>query len=677
MSSENELLNQPETETPSKKAQLTDNELVKLTAALSVSIETARGQATGHLEEIAEIRDLYAGNLEPKKQKWMSNLHIPTLKRYVKTGAIKIARKILGASPVFTVEAKRSDGASKAAQAEEWLEVWVRVLRLIVFGAIAIREALEVGQAWLQHGIKPTGKTIQNSPELIQAQTPVNVDDLDVVPTLSVVITEDMLLMPYTASSFERAFGAFAKKTLTWDDIRAAVESGAVTEDAANAVKALWATNAGVSPQHEALGITEWEPDDLWRAEFPCYEGFFNWCKPDDKRQIKWYIVMYCPDKTNDVVILRVRKYSDIYGDKCLFTLIAYDPDQDSMWGNPLGKDLVSGQKFTNSAHNMAVDGGAMAILPPQKVLLGSDLLRRKVTWGPFAMIPVASPADLEPMEVSSSTIGAINAMLNQIEAIRQSDERLASVTDVTSGKESEEKRTLGELNMVAESGEELNEYHVSILEMGLTVQDGFVGFAEKIMDTLARYMPKVPIEYTSKVAGDITTKAVTPELYDTGYKYELRGATQTWNPEVRLRRAMITLAQIQQCPFMNFGTLDTPDVVVSKAKQLWNAWREAWNASGHKDAEAMIGAEPQTFDDAIRCVGAINPDLAELLVQNKQMLEQLQGGMAPVPAMAAFRGPGGPGGQGGAGAPVGTGGGAEAVVANPGMAGAPAGIGM
>jgi hypothetical protein len=622
------------------------------------------------LQQIQEIRDLYAGKLEPKKQAWMSNLHVPTLKHYVQTGAIKLARKVLGATPVFTVEAKRPEGVKQASQAEEWLQVWVEVLRLIVYGAIAIREALQVGQCWIQHGIKPTGKTIQEG-------QPVNIDDLDVVPTINVVITEDMLLMPYNAPSFDRAFGAFARKRLTWDDIRAAVDSKAVTEDAANRVKLMWATAAGLSPQQEALGITEWEPDGLWQAEFPCYEGFFNWAKPDDKRQTKWYVVMYCRDGANDVVILRARKYADIYGKKCLFTLIAYDPDQNSMWGNPLGKDLTSGQKFTNAAHNMAVDGTVMSILPPNKVMLGSDLLRRKVTWGPFAMIPVASPADLEPMPTSPSTVQAITAMLNQIEMVRQWDERRASVTDVTSGKESEEKRTLGELNMVAESGNELNEHHVNILEMGLSVQDGFVGLADKIMDTLKRYMPPVPIEYKGKVAGDLTTKTVTPELYDTPFEYTLHGATQTWNPEVRLRRAMMTLAQIQQCPFMNFGTLDTPEVVVAKAKQLWAAWREVWSATGHKDAEAMIGAEPETFDDAIRCVGAINPQLAEMLVQNKEMLEAAQRGEPGIPALSPMaQAEAGAIGGGGAGEPVGAGRPVPAVAGNGGLAGAQRGVG-
>jgi len=129
------------------------------------------------------------------------------------------------------------------------------------------------------------------------------------------------------------------------------------------------------------------------------------------------------------------------------------------------------------------------------------------------------------------------------------------------------------------------------------------------------------------------------------------------------------------QNPFAIPGIMDSPEMIVEKAKRIYKAYNEYYQAMGVKHPESYLGGEPETFEEAIRVVAVINPQVAMQLMEQYQMqMAQYQMQMAQAQAAAN---PMGVGAAPGAGAYPGAAGagGAGGIPGVPGL-GAPAGMG-
>lgn len=644
--------------------RLDETALAALDKELSLAFQRVRSQAAEMLDNVQLYRDLYAGTLKEKPLSWSANINIPMVEYLLKTSSRKLSQKLFASDPIFAVESEEPESVDAAPGMERLVQKWMERMRFASTGSVAISEAMLTGQCWLKNGVKKTDSALP-----VETGQPMTIDELDIEPTGDYVTTEDMMLIPFTAPSFERAKGAFSKVILTWDDILA--ESGSLYEDAVNRLKAGWARGAGISPTHEQQGISEWIPDGLWQAEFVCYEGWYKWVKPGDKREKRWLLLVYYPVDEGQAIVLRCTEYDTVYRD-LMFSLIVNDPQPNSMWGRSMVEGLKGLQMWTNATFSQCTDAITLALFPPTAVPQGSELLRRNLKRGPNQLWPVSSPADVQVLHGSPTSIAAVGAGFSQMALVREYGERLTSTTDITSGKTNEDRRTATEIGAVVESGNELQNFVVSVLELGSKAGDGFSGFAQKLVGVLDRFMPAEPVRFPVQKKGKPDWQTVTPDWYKGKYKFTIHGAQQTWDPRVRMERAVTTLKMFQQCPFGAVSPIDKQDVVIEKIQRLWNAYRDLFTGLGNRDAEVWIGSKPETIEEALSILALTNPGMAQQILSTilpqpalgaqSGTPGQLSGQMAalqPVPASAPGAEPGGQtqggfGGGGGLPQPVG-----------------------
>jgi hypothetical protein len=74
----------------------------------------------------------------------------------------------------------------------------------------------------------------------------------------------------------------------------------------------------------------------------------------------------------------------------------------------------------------------------------------------------------------------------------------------------------------------------------------------------------------------------------------------------MRLKKAMASIQQIQQSPLTNPSVLDSPERLIEKMRAIWKAYREVWQIMGNQNPEEVIGAEPQTIQEALAIAAAI-----------------------------------------------------------------------
>jgi hypothetical protein len=131
-----------------------------------------------------------------------------------------------------------------------------------------------------------------------------------------------------------------------------------------------------------------------------------------------------------------------------------------------------------------------------------------------------------------------------------------------------------------------------------------------------------------------------------------MQGTTLTWDPAIKMQRAMTTLKSLMECPFTMPTILDADEVIVDKVQRIWAAYRDFYTGLGHKDAEVWIGERPKDLKDAISVLMVTNPPLAEQLMPRYLQSQGIDTGqldrMAAMEAEADFPAGVNPGAAGG-----------------------------
>lgn len=635
-----------------KNLRLAEDQLVSLSQELTRNFKKAKEQAAGLLENVALYRDLFNGKLPQKPERWSSNVNIPLIEYLVKSASKKLSRKLFGRDPIYYCKPEDSQSRDFAPDMEISLQAWLEYMRFPVTGSVVIDEALKCGQAWLENRVVKTDRTLTYDRPL-----PATIYDLDVEMSANYVVTEDMILIPFTAPSFERAKGAFARRVVRWTEILSL--SDQAYKSSLERTRNLYAKSAKTASTLEALGIDEWEPEGIWEAEFPIYEGFYNWVAPDKKDEQRWFMTVYYPDDESEAIVLRCVDYAQVFGD-IMFSSVVCDPQPNSLWGRAMVESLAGLQLWTNSMFNQVTDAVTMALNPPLAVGMNTEIARRKLKWGPRQMWPV-SPGDVQTIEGSMGALTAAGSAMNQMENVRAWGDRIAFTTDVTSGTMSQERRTAKEIGVVVETGNEMQEHIVVILQLGQNRGDGFEGFAQKLTSLLARYLPSgQKLEIPFNTESGRSWREVGPEAYQGNYRWTMQGTTSTWDPSVRAQRAFITLESVKACPFTAIAPIDKQEIMLSKIQRLWEIYRSYYQGLGHQNVEEIIGEKPRSFDDILATLFIINPDAAMPYIQAKTeeagintevppemaaMVAGAQGGAGPQPGGAGGLGQGAGGG--------------------------------
>jgi len=633
--------------TDAKKIKLDSKERLELGQVLGKQFADTWTASRGLREKVVIWRNQYEGILpdKPAKAKWSSNVNIPTTKAHINSASVSIANTALGSDPIFEISATEPEALEYEQKQESYLQFWCERTRLRSKGGMAIKEALQTGQCWLRSGIKHTGKPTPRLIDVFNSGKPVSISKLDVLPTCDYVITEDMMLLPYTAPSFAQANGAFVRVTLRWNDIVKAGDN--LYSESTDFLKTQWQTDNSVSQTHEQQGIENVTPIGLWNASFECWEGIYRYTPLGEDSEREWFVLAYWDSETQgDAVILKCIDFRDTFGEKALwpFFPIIYSPKPNSMWGGSMCEDIRGMQEWLNSVFNACTDGFQMSIMPPMAV--SSAIYNNKnLRWGPFEKWPVNNPTDITPIPTPPATFAAIGSAMGLMEIVRNTTERVTTVSDTNMGKPSQGTHTKFEIATVVELGNEQVNYHVGTIQMGIDENTGLEAFGENFLQLIWKFMPPAPINFKSNTGGKEPFEITNPAWNKGTYEITAHGTYASSSPEVRFKRSMGLKQTIAQSPFLAISPLDTRESLLDKVKRWYRAESKFIQAMGEKDPEGWLGSEPSTFEEALSVATILNPMAVQAIV----MRLQSEGQVVP-PGMVPDQGQETPGVVGGGG---------------------------
>jgi len=593
------------------KVSLSQDDRKTIEAELRQQFQDSYTASSGLRSNIVTWRDLYSGNLPPKAFKWSSNIHLPFMKSLINTAATKIAQAAIGTDPIFEVEAESPDFQKFEKEEENFLQYWNERIRFKNKVAMAIKEAEIAGQCWLKNGVSRTGK------ELKSGSSTINVSDLDVEPTCDYIITEDMMLIPNNAPSFKRARGAFARKNLWWDEIEQGFDAGLIYEDAKERIEAKWINPSDVSQVHEQQGITATEPYNKENSEYECWEGIYRWKKPGTKRETEWYMLVYHDlEENGDMIILRCQEYKPLYGKNWFYVPIICNPMPNSMWGSPLAADLAGMQKWLNATFQQTTDTITMVMMPPIAVNASSQMAQRNLKYGPAEKWMVSNPStDVNVMGGNASALAGVSAIFAQEGTIRAYGERISNTSDVSTGRQSQERKTAFEISAVINQGDQAFEAKVGTIQFGMEDGEGLVAYAENLLFIIRNFLPDRKINYKPVGKGLPDWKTADSKWHKGDYKFIPRGNSANSNPELRARRAAAMREMSMQNPFLAFSPLDTPDTVLSKVRSLYKIYRDSVSSLGEQHPEMIMPPEPTNYMEAMSVALAINPQVVSQIM--------------------------------------------------------------
>ena len=631
--------------TPEKNADLKPEVLLALGKELGFAMGEARGAASGLLDKVKVWRDQYDGELPTKKMKWQSNVNVPETKATIRAATVQIADAAFMVDPIFEIESQDPQYDEQAQDVGNFCEFWHERSRLRTKGTMAINDALITGQSWLKASPKSTGLDSTGNGGF---GGPTNVLDLDTELECDYVITEDMCLMPFTAESFNQAFGALGRKWMRWSEIEKLSESEGFFKTSVESVKLRWQDDNSPSQTQVNQGIDEAVVQTINQARFECWEGIYRWVKPDDKEEKDWFIVAYYKeDSGGDAIVLKCTEYEPVFGKQWFFVPIICDPRPKSLWGGSICEDIRGLQGWINATFNQCTDAVTISILPPIAIPPGSEAYRRNSKWQPMEKWPLSNPAEAQIMSAPASMMAGVSAAMAQTQFVERVKERVTGTSEVAQGTTTTGQRTKFEISAVIESASQIYKHQVAMIQFGMDETQGLEAYATLTLNLLQRFMPRQMLTYRAARGKDKWAE-FDPAALDGKYRFIPRGSTSVSNVEVRFKRAMATREAIVASPFAQISTMDSSETVFDKVKRWYKAESEYIQAMGNKRPELWIGEEPTTPEEAMAIAYKISPaEVAAILAREQG------GGMPGTPSVAGGMVPpggptGGPGGNGG-----------------------------
>jgi hypothetical protein len=268
--------------------------------------------------------------------------------------------------------------------------------------------------------------------------------------------------------------------------------------------------------------------------------------------------------------------------------------------------------------------------------------------------LPYSGNNKPEMMSVPPTLLAAINSSMNQMVMVQNFAERISGQSDPGSGKPTTQQKTLGEIQLVVQQGNERTEYQLGNIQIGIDDGYGFEGYAQNMLQILDRFMPEKPMSYRTGKGKD-SEVTIDPTHRSGQFRVIAHGNSSASNPQVRMARAKAIKEFAGASAFLQVSPVDTPEQVLEKIKRLYEIDRRVFQSIGEKHVETYLGDEPKTIEEAIAVVTVINPQVAALIAQRYQAS---QGILPAGPGMGqpglALPAPGGgnPAGQGMAGGP-------------------------
>lgn len=412
------------------------------------------------------------------------------------------------------------------------------------------------------------------------------IDDYELVshgPRERAIASRDYLRLPGNATERAEIWGHAKRFYRNLDALRERATSGyydkaAVedlgTEDERSNDSSLSGEPLPVAPKEDTLAEKE-----LWEVTF---------LKELDKTGLRWYVATVHKDKR---LLLRLN-YDDI-GKPRYFPLIPFPKPNSTEGYSFIGNKLITVIEENTAWRNMGADAGSVQLQMPMGRLQGALWDPDDEPIGPKSVITMRQRDEVFAIERSSVDLSIARERI--IDTERQA-EKLAGMSDIASGSQPNEDRTLGETQLIAVNSE------VRIDEVVRNIQEPLEEIAQVRHLMWKRALSEMPegLELPQNVlqgletrGADITqfspNKRMTAAMLEGAFKFKPKGSVETADKPRQQRlfaEGMQALASIATVNPMIGLILQQPKV----AKALVERWIYLYG--GGMDKQAFLGAE-------------------------------------------------------------------------------------
>lgn len=284
-----------------------------------------------------------------------------------------------------------------------------------------------------------TGPDPMTGQEIPHAET--EIDAYEVVcrgPRERTISYRDFLVLPGHAREKSEIWGYAKRFYRRLDELKERAKAGQYDPKVIEDLGTDDERPSASTPSGLAIGVAPKDGTDLVEKEL--WECLV--LRDLDGKGPRWYVATVHKDKQK---LLRVQ-YDDI-GKPRYFPLVPF-PRPDSTEGySYLGHKLITVIEEHTAVRNLRADREVMALQMPLKRKVGALWDPDSEPLGPKAIISVREMNEVEPMEFQANTAGAVEWLAE----IERAAERLSGINDAAAGVTSQEKRTLGEIELVTQ----------------------------------------------------------------------------------------------------------------------------------------------------------------------------------------------------------------------------------
>lgn len=376
--------------------------------------------------------------------------------------------------PVYTVEGY-GEAAQKAPfveefhqwqiEAEGFQQVFARATHLSL---IEPRAAIEVYEDTIKRPVRkvikaalqlgPDGSALvdeklqpvlQRNPdtsyvEVTDEFTPsaeVEIDSLEVVcrgPRERVIPTRDFLVLPGHARDKSEVWGYAKRFHRRLDELQERAKAGYYDQAAVDDIGSDDERPSETTLAGETIGVAAKDWTDIVEKEL--WELLI--LRDLDGKGLRWYVATLHKDKQ---VLLRCQ-YDDI-GRPRFFPLIPFPRPNSTEGYSYIGHKLITVIEEHTAWRNMTADDAAMQLNMPLKRKQGALWDPDVEPMGPKSIITVREPNEVEFMQRQSNA----GVGVERIRDAERAGERLSGINDASAGVSSQEKRTLGEIELITQ----------------------------------------------------------------------------------------------------------------------------------------------------------------------------------------------------------------------------------
>jgi hypothetical protein len=401
----------------------------------------------------------------------------------------RIMRTVFGAEPLWTVEGW-GDAADRAPIVEEFHQwkaeeerLQTVVDRLILQALVEPRGLLEIAegtemrkvrkriQAALQlhpetggpifgedgHALvqqDDSGPVESTDPNMPSAETVVDsYERVRTGPVYRLLPYRDSLILPGHARDQDEITAYFKRFWRRSDVIQQRADAGVYDPDAVEKITPLTEREVTLAQQRAHMDTVQADKGqaehELWEGVILCdlaallvSLGVETRIKPELRGE-RWYLVTIHPSTQG---LLRIQ-HDDMERSRFVSVVLFPRHDRVTEGFSFVGHKLITTIEEHTAWRNMAADRASMVVQAPIKRLQGALWDPAEQPFGPRAVIDVRDMREVEPLVVPDFTA----PVLQHIQMMERTAERLAGINDVASGQVAQESRTLGEVQMATE----------------------------------------------------------------------------------------------------------------------------------------------------------------------------------------------------------------------------------